>query len=84
VWEVEVTDRFIDWRSTLSDAQREAVIDRVDLLAERGPDLGRSVVDRIHGSRHQSMKELRAGEGWGVAVAVLVRPSPPGDLVARW
>ncbi len=24
----------------LSDAQREAVTDRVDLLAERGPDLG--------------------------------------------
>lgn len=30
--------------------------DRVDLLAERGPDLGRPVVDRIHDSRHQAMK----------------------------
>jgi hypothetical protein len=46
VWEVEVTDQFIEWWSTLSDAQRAAVTDRVDLLAERGPDLGRPVVDR--------------------------------------
>ena len=68
VWEVEVTDQFIDWWSTLSDAQREAVTDRVDLLAERGPDLGRPVVDRIHSSRHQSMKELRAAKGGALRV----------------
>jgi hypothetical protein len=36
VWEVEVTDQFIEWWSTLSDAQREAVTDRVDLLADEG------------------------------------------------
>jgi hypothetical protein len=68
VWEVEVTDQFIDWWSTLSAAQREAVTDRVDLLAERGPDLGRPVVDRIHSSRHQSMKELRAAKGGALRV----------------
>ncbi|MFM2071708.1 MAG: hypothetical protein RLZZ623_1971 [Actinomycetota bacterium] len=68
MWEVEVTDQFIDWWSTLSAAQREAVTDRVDLLAERGPDLGRPVVDRIHSSRHQSMKELRAAKGGALRV----------------
>jgi len=68
VWEVEVTDQFIAWWSSLSDAQREAVTDRVDLLAERGPDLGRPVVDRIHSSRHQSMKELRAPKGGALRV----------------
>ena len=47
----------------LTDEQREAVADRVDLLVERGPDLGRPVVDRIHASRHQTMKELRAAKG---------------------
>jgi hypothetical protein len=56
VWEIEVTDQFDEWWSTLTDEQREAVTDRVDVLAERGPDLGRPVVDRIHSSRHQSMK----------------------------
>lgn len=68
VWEVEVTNQFIDWWLTLSDAQREAVTDRVDLLAARGPDLGRPVVDRIHSSRHQSMKELRAARGGALRV----------------
>jgi hypothetical protein len=68
VWEVEVTDQFVEWWSTLSEAQREAVTDRVDLLAERGPDLGRPVVDRIHSSRHQSMKELRAAKGGALRV----------------
>ena len=37
--------------------------DRVDLLAARGPDLGRPVVDRIHSTRHQLMKEPRAAKG---------------------
>lgn len=68
MWEVEVTDAFVAWWSTLSDAQREDVTDRVDLLAERGPDLGRPVVDRIHSSRHQSMKELRAAKGGALRV----------------
>ena len=63
MWEVEVTDEFARWWLTLADDQRDAVTDRVDLLAERGPDLGRPVVDRIHTSRHQSMKELRAAKG---------------------
>ena len=31
-------------------------------VGERGPDLGRPVVDRVHASRHQSMKELRASK----------------------
>ncbi|MFT7649187.1 MAG: hypothetical protein ACI8Y4_003944 [Candidatus Poriferisodalaceae bacterium] len=29
-------------------------------MGERGPDLGRPAVDRIAGSRHHNMKELRA------------------------
>lgn len=53
VWEVEVTDEFVDWWSTLTIEQQEAVTDRIDVLAERGPDLGRPIVDRIHASRHE-------------------------------
>ena len=47
VWDVEVTDQFVEWWSTLTDDQREAVTARVDLLGERGPYLGRAAVDRI-------------------------------------
>ena len=90
MWEVEVTDQFIEWWSTLSDAQREAVTDRVDLLAERGPDLGRPVVDRIHSSRHQSMKELRAAKGGALRVLFSFDPRRQailllgGDKSGEW
>lgn len=42
------------------------------LLAEFGPDLGRPTVDRLKGSRHANMKELRfswKGEVWRIAFA---------------
>jgi hypothetical protein len=68
VWEVEVTDEFLAWWSTLTIDQQEAVTDRIDVLMERGPDLGRPIVDRIHASRHQSMKELRAAKGGALRV----------------
>ena len=68
MWEIEVTGQFDEWWSTLTDDQREAVTDRVDVLAERGPDLGRPIVDRIHSSRHPSMKELRTAKGGALRV----------------
>src|SRR4051794_15705702 len=58
-WEVEATDEFVDWWRGLTADQQESIADRVDLLAERGPDLGRPIVDRIQTSRHHNMKELR-------------------------
>jgi hypothetical protein len=35
----------------------------IELLGERGPSLGRPAVDRIAGSRHHHMKELRSFGG---------------------
>ena len=74
VWDVEVTDQFLDWWTLLSDAQREALTVRVDLLSERGPDLGRPVIDRIHSSRHQTMKELRTAKGGALRVLFTFDP----------
>jgi hypothetical protein len=65
VWEGEVTDEFAGWWNGLTVDQQESLTDRVDLLAERGPDLGRPVVDRIHTSQHHNMKELRAAGATG-------------------
>jgi hypothetical protein len=90
VWEVEVTDQFKVWWVTLTDDQREAVADRVELLAERGPDLGRPVVDRIHASRHQTMKELRAAKGGSLRVLFSFDPHRQaillmgGDKTGAW
>ena len=46
MWEIEVTDQFVEWWSTLSDDQREAVTDRVDVLADVDRILvGRSLIE---------------------------------------
>ncbi len=50
-----------DWLMQLNDDDYDAIMARVELLDERGPGLGRPVVDGVRGSRHANMKELRAG-----------------------
>lgn len=74
MWEVEVTDEFVEWWQNLSADQQESVTDRVDLLADRGPDLGRPVVDRIQTSRHHNMKELRAAKEGALRVLFMFDP----------
>ncbi|MGQ0745072.1 MAG: type II toxin-antitoxin system RelE/ParE family toxin [Acidimicrobiales bacterium] len=74
MWEVEVTDEFGEWWQHLTSDQQESVTDRVDLLAERGPDLGRPVVDRIQTSRHHNMKELRAAKDGALRVLLMFDP----------
>jgi len=73
-WEIEVTDEFAEWWQNLTSDQQESVTDRVDLLVERGPDLGRPVVDRIQTSRHHNMKELRAAKGGALRVLFMFDP----------
>lgn len=74
VWEVEVTDQFVHWWHGLTPDQQESVADRVDLLAERGPDFGRPVVDRVRTSRHHNMKELRAASDGALRVLFMFDP----------
>lgn len=62
-WEVEVTDEFTGWYSSLTAEEQDEVIARVDLLEAGGPGLGRPVVDQVHQSRHAHMKELRVPGG---------------------
>jgi hypothetical protein len=58
-WEVEVTDQFVEWYSTVDSSEVGAVQRAVTLLEISGPVLGRPHVDTISGSRHCNMKELR-------------------------
>ena len=89
-WDVEVTDEFGEWWQTLPSEQQEALTDRVDLLAERGPDLGRPVVDCIQSSRHHNMKELRAAQGGALRVLFMFDPRRQailllgGDKSGEW
>ena len=52
------------WMLALDDNDYDAIMARIDLLEERGPGLGRPVVDSITGSRHPNMKELRSFGGY--------------------
>ena len=61
-----------------------------DLLSERGADLGRPVVERIHSSRHQNMNELRASKGGALRVLFMFDPRRQvilllgGDKTGEW
>jgi hypothetical protein len=61
MWNIEITDQFIEWWDTLTAEEQESVRGRVNVLKQHGPSLGRPHVDTIVGSRHPNMKELRAG-----------------------
>lgn len=90
MWDVQVTDDFASWWNGLTADQQESVTDRVDLLAERGPNLGRPVVERIHSSRHHNMKELRAAKDGVLRVLFMFDPRRQvilligGDKTGQW
>lgn len=52
VWDVEVTDQFEQWWDTLGVPEQQAIDAAVSLLEQRGPGLGRPLVDGVKGSRH--------------------------------
>ena len=60
-YDVYFTTEAEAWMLALDDNDYDAIMARIELLEERGPSLGRPVVDSIEGSRHPNMKELRAG-----------------------
>ncbi|MEV0034439.1 type II toxin-antitoxin system RelE/ParE family toxin [Streptomyces sp. NPDC050804] len=63
-WEIILCKEVHDWYLDLAEKEPESahlVEQAIDLLAERGPTLGRPLVDRVSRSRHHNMKELRPG-----------------------
>lgn len=58
-WEIKATEQVKSWQESLGEEERLSFIAAVDLLREGGPTLGRPIVERIHHSRYQNMKELR-------------------------
>ncbi len=58
-WNVEFTDEFAAWWRTLTEAEQSDLDASVQLLTDRGPQLGRPHADGVKGSRHANMKELR-------------------------
>jgi hypothetical protein len=58
-YEVEFTDEFGAWWSSLTEAEQESVDFSVRLLEEYGVHLKRPHADTIHGSKYTHMRELR-------------------------
>jgi hypothetical protein len=61
---VEYADQFEQWWDKLSMEEQAAIDVTVEVLQERGPVLGRPLVDTVKGSRYGNMKELRPRGGF--------------------
>lgn len=62
-WDIEYTDEFGDWWSGLSEEEQVSIAASVQLLEERGPNLGFPHSSGINGSKHSHMRELRTQHG---------------------
>ena len=91
-WEIYVTDEVRDWITALDGASHRLVVQAIDLLADRGPALGRPLVDRIEYSSIQNLKELRPGSAGRSEVRILFVFDPwrsaillvAGDKSGNW
>ncbi len=61
MWDIEVTDQFVEWWDALTVQEQDPIEAAIDMLEQDGPGLGRPLVDTVTGSRHANMKELRPG-----------------------
>jgi hypothetical protein len=71
-WAIEGTVEFQVWFAGLSPAERISVAEKVELLEERGPSLGRPHADTLKGSKIPNFKELiiqHAGDPYRVLFA---------------
>ncbi len=75
VWSVDI-ERIAGWLASLDQDSREQVIAAIELLEDRGPQLGRPVVDTVRASRHRNMKELRPGSAGRSELRVLFAFDP--------
>jgi hypothetical protein len=91
-WEIILVPEVHDWFMALDDISASLVRDSVELLAERGPALGRPAVDRIAGSSLHNLKELRPGSAGKTEIRILFIFDPQrraillvaGDKAGNW
>ena len=62
-WNVEYTEEFGEWWTTLTDNQQDDITATAELLIEYGPGLRFPHSSGIAGSRHGHMRELRVQSG---------------------
>ena len=75
MWSVDI-ELIADWLASLDDDSREQVVAAIELLEDRGPQLGRPIVDTVTSSRHRNMKELRPGSSGRSELRILFAFDP--------
>ena len=91
-WTVILLSEVAKWFEGLDPRTAEGVAAALDLLEERGPALGRPLVDTLQGSALAHLKELRPGSAGGSEVRILFAFDPErqailltaGDKAGRW
>lgn len=71
-WEVVFDDAFESEFDELPQEVQDEIYAKLEVLENHGPDLDRPYVDRVKGSEHANMKELRCqvgGDPWRVLFA---------------
>ena len=66
---------------SLTEKQRDAMEDRIDLLRIHGPALTRPIVGQITNSRHKNMKELRCTSNGHLRALFMFMPNQDGVLL---
>lgn len=62
-WEITSTTEAKRWYASLDPEAKVRVTASINRLRQIGPTLGRPTADRVRGSRHHRMKELRSTGG---------------------
>lgn len=91
-WEVILLEEVRQWFDLLDDETATLVTDAIDILAQRGPNLGRPLADRITGSWLHNLKELRPGSAGRLEIRILFAFDPwrqavllvAGDKSGQW
>lgn len=94
-WEIELHSSVDAWFMGLADEEpktADLVGEAIEMLAAFGPTLGRPLVDRVKGSAHHNMKELRPASAGASEVRILFAFDPQrqaillaaGDKAGDW
>jgi hypothetical protein len=91
-WEIYLTGEVRDWIDALDDRSHLLVVQAIDILADRGPALGRPMVDHIEHSAIQNLKELRPASAGRSELRILFAFDPrrsaillvAGDKAGNW
>lgn len=59
MWTVITKELFNKWLEQQEESMQEKVLAALVILQQKGPSLGRPLVDTVYGSKFTNMKELR-------------------------